>query len=492
MEQKNRFSALLESLMDTAEIKNYTLAQELQYDVSYISKWISGKMLPSEKSVDKILESISLCVVRDATDKGREQLHKDYHVPNPEELKAAIYDNLVAEYNYVKELEKALGTNIAPLTTFYPELALPQFIEKMHHPVLRRVKSLEIMAAFDLLAMDHEYRLQIVSVQNDKLTDPHTYPDVHFSLMIHFDAEQWDTIYDTIFLINMLTNLTKVDFQLYGGMQAFGRLMFVVNHDFSISGMLISGDRCLAVTMNEEEAACEVLFKNVDALCNREKLLFRSTSMKDMVDEYSYVHTLLSPNLRWIIGHMTEHFMPDDLFEEVIEQVASRDEWHLDVDRIRDLHQLSKSIIEESNLKLLIYESAISKLAISSELDFFDHKVHLTPEQKIRYMEYLLDLCRNSTNLEIRMIYGRLVSDFQYNASPSIFLADAFSYLRLDSLADKNNVMIINNPDMKKVFCNFYNNIWNDESGIVIADRNAISSYIKHIKQGVSRIAHME
>ena len=147
MEQKNRFSTLLENLMDTAGIKNSTLAQELQYDVSYISKWISGKMLPSEKSSDKILEGISSCIVRDATEKGREQLHNDYHVPNTEALKVAIYDNLVAEYNYVKELEKALGTNIAPLTTFYPELALPQYIEKMNHPVLRRVKSLEITAA---------------------------------------------------------------------------------------------------------------------------------------------------------------------------------------------------------------------------------------------------------------------------------------------------------------------------------------------------------
>ena len=50
MEEKNRFSSLLEQLMIIADVKNYTLASELQYDVSYISKWVSGRMLPAEKN----------------------------------------------------------------------------------------------------------------------------------------------------------------------------------------------------------------------------------------------------------------------------------------------------------------------------------------------------------------------------------------------------------------------------------------------------------
>lgn len=36
--EKNRFSELLEELLNTAEIKNANLAKSLQYDVSYISK----------------------------------------------------------------------------------------------------------------------------------------------------------------------------------------------------------------------------------------------------------------------------------------------------------------------------------------------------------------------------------------------------------------------------------------------------------------------
>lgn len=66
MEDKNRFSILLEHLLEVAEVKNYTLAKRLQYDVSYISKWVSGRMLPAKKTEKRVMEGISACVVDEA------------------------------------------------------------------------------------------------------------------------------------------------------------------------------------------------------------------------------------------------------------------------------------------------------------------------------------------------------------------------------------------------------------------------------------------
>ena len=94
---KNRFSILLEHLLEVAEVKNYTLAKRLQYDVSYISKWVSGRMLPAKKTEKRVMEGISACVVDEATDDGRNLLLREYSVSIPSDLKAAIYDNLIAE-----------------------------------------------------------------------------------------------------------------------------------------------------------------------------------------------------------------------------------------------------------------------------------------------------------------------------------------------------------------------------------------------------------
>ena len=51
--EKNRFSTLLEELISISGVKNSGLAKALQYDASYISKWVSGRLLPTEKTKKK-------------------------------------------------------------------------------------------------------------------------------------------------------------------------------------------------------------------------------------------------------------------------------------------------------------------------------------------------------------------------------------------------------------------------------------------------------
>ena len=68
--EKNRFSILLDQLINTGEVKNASLAAALRYDASYISKWITGRMIPAEKTKRKVLRGISQEMVRQSTQSG--------------------------------------------------------------------------------------------------------------------------------------------------------------------------------------------------------------------------------------------------------------------------------------------------------------------------------------------------------------------------------------------------------------------------------------
>lgn len=485
MEEKNRFSALLRQLMAAAELKNYMLAKSLQYDVSYISKWVSGKALPAEKAKESVLWEISRCVVASVSPERLDLLMKEYRVSEAQELECAIRDHLEAEYNYVRELQKRTGASISPRTVFYPETSLLEYIAKMAHPVLRRVNSLDIMAAMDLLSMEHGYRLQIVDIHDAKPSEHHSYPDVHFSLVINLDVEKWDSIYDTIFLINMLATNTKVSFQLYGNRSACGRVIFAVAHEFSISAMLAGPNRCLSVVTSEDQKTSDTYYDYVESLCNRENLLFRRTSISGMQQRHEYVRSLLSPNLRWVMGHMTEHFLPDDLFEEIVGQLtASGRECGLTKEELYELHRLTHNLLEEAEIRIVLYESAFSNLNATGELDFFNGKVVLTPEQRLRYLESLFTLFQSKENLKVKLVYGQFVTDYQYRGDQCIFLSDMLSYLRLDnSRRTDNNLVIINRRDVQTIFDNFYESIWADCEEVVISDRTAINNYIHHTIQ---------
>ena len=184
MKEKNRFSVLLEHLTSMANLKNYVLAKAVQYDESYISKWISGKSLPTEKNHEIILQNISQCIVEALTDDNRDTFLEEYQISDVSNLQKAIYDHLESEYTYVKELQVTTGSKVATKISYYPELTLDQFIFKMKHPSLRKVQSLNIYAMVDILNVDTNYQLLIAEFNSMHNDIGLVLPGVHFSLMI--------------------------------------------------------------------------------------------------------------------------------------------------------------------------------------------------------------------------------------------------------------------------------------------------------------------
>ena len=68
-------------------------------------------------------------------------------------------------------------------------------------------------------------------------------------------------------------------------------------------------------------------------LCTRDALLYRPSSIRSLVEEQGYQYSMLSMNKRWYIGHMTECFLPDELFEELL--VHATKEMNLEMDAIQ-------------------------------------------------------------------------------------------------------------------------------------------------------------
>lgn len=489
MSEKNRFSTLLEQLMQTADLKNYVLAQELQYDVSYISKWISGKMLPAEKGSSRILRKISHAIVTSLNTASRQEMYDDYRVSSDDDLENAVYDHLAAEYDYVKGLKKSIGLDIAPKASFFPELTLPQYVSKMRHPVLRRVKSLDIVSAMDILSMEHEYRLAIAGIQNQHVMNEGDYPNVHLSMIINLDTDQKDYVYDSIFIINMLTSFANVDFQLYGGRQAYGKAMFVVKNSFAISGMLLDQGHCMSVTTTEDPDICNKLYNDVKLMFTREALIFRKVTMAEILKDFRYIQSILTTHPRWLLGHITEHFVPPELFEDILSHALSEEDFGADRQELIKIHGLTKGILEESSVQIMFYESALNDFAVTGELDFFNRKVYLDFEQRQKVIRHILALIKGNPHMKIKLVRGRFVPDFQYIAHPCLFLSDGFDYLRLIRNNKEENIVSFNSAEIRSIFDRFYAEIWEYHKEIVISDINTLTAAFMHILDTIQFIS---
>ena len=187
--------------------------------------------------------------------------------------------------------------------------------------------------------------------------------------MVDLSPEKFDYTYDPIFLINMMSDMARIDFKLYKGAQAAGRLIFAVKDEFMISGMLMDFNRCMAVTVSSDAENSNPMYHSIRDLCTREMLLYRSTTMQKMIDGKYYVRAILAVNQKWVVGHLTEHFLPDDLFEELLEQVKEQYDEEQE-QRIRYLHTLTNKMMETTNISVILHSIALANLAVDGELDF--------------------------------------------------------------------------------------------------------------------------
>lgn len=479
MKEKNRFSILLEHLLSMANIKNYILAQNLKYDESYISKWTSGKLLPTEKNYEKILQNISHCIVDSLTEDTIRSFYLEYQLYNKKDLEQAIYDHLETEYNYVRELKTSTGSEIASKITCYPELTLAQFISKMKHPSLRKVPDLDVCAIIDIMHLDVNYQLMIADINGVDSEEQLKFPGVHFSMFIAMENLVKDHTYTAVFLLNMLTNLSNINFDLYGGKQALGKIIFTVKDAYSISGMLIDKSHCLAVTTSEEPEIANSLHRKIKTLCNKETLLIRKTNAAEMMQNYEYEQSVFSLNQRWLIGHPTEHFLPDDLHAELVERYC-KDMRPEELQKLNKLHALTKRVIENSPIRLLVHETAFTSFTVTGMLDFYGYKIQLDSEQRLRYMKHLYTLLTNKYHLEMKTIRGGLITDFQHIPDPTLFLSDSFCYLRLETTTPLYNICVPNKVIINNIFREFFDDIWNGEHYDAVENGNSLVTLIQH------------
>ncbi len=492
MKERNRFSIILEHLLTMANIKNYTLAKELQYDESYISKWRSGKLLPTEKNYDKILSGISRCIVDTLVEENESSFFMEYQVYNRSDLQKAIFDHLETEYNYVKDLKTSTGSEIASPITYYPEMPISQFITKMKHPSLRKVRELNVYAMMDILHLDTSYQLMIADFGNLSTDKNLKFPGVHFSMFIDYSDVERKAIYTAVFLMNMLTTLSSIDFNLYGGKQAKDKILFTVRDAFSISGMMIDKSHCISVTSCEDTEIVNNLNKQVRNLCTTDNLLIRKTSTTEMLENHEYEQAVFALNRRWLIGHPTEHILPDDLHEELLLQVFG-DASPVVLDKFRQMHQLNNRILKKSNIRILIHESAYNNFAVMSTIDFYGKKVHLNSKQKLTYIKYLYELMQTDHHLDVKMVRGGVIDDLQHIPDPTLFLSDSFCYMSLETKTPEYNICIPNKVGINNIFRTFFDDLW-DRTEYTLDENHPLSfaRLLQHILQAIELMSDDE
>ena len=84
------FGKLLEKLLHLSNQKKSSLAKALGYDVSYISKWITGKNLPTQKNISDVCKITSEFIVDSLNMSHMQELKNYFEIDKDVESNAVL------------------------------------------------------------------------------------------------------------------------------------------------------------------------------------------------------------------------------------------------------------------------------------------------------------------------------------------------------------------------------------------------------------------
>lgn len=460
----NLFGKRLEQLLLLNNIKNATIAQALSYDVSYISKWVTGKAVPSKKNLERVLGTITDVIFGQASDENLQVLYQHFGVKTDDALRTAIVDMLRnAYFDATGERNDTLYANNAALKAV-PRGQYSLMRDYATELAGNEENHLVIMA--DLFSLDHISKLQMAGIEERRFRIDEKKKNMKINYIVDLRSLDGDSVYDMILLIHMVTCFSKTDFHLYDSPWAQGKVMIAAKDSFAGITLIGKDKQFMCTTSTKEKKTVEELYDNLCEYMNPDKSVFMSTTMEHMLLCHEYLHGLLSGNSRWLMGHLTEHVLPSGLFEKYSKICFGQEAliWK----EAERAHMLTSKMTRKCQVKVLVYDSAFVTFMLTGEMDFFNHKIILPPEERKEVLMYIRQVIADMDYPSVKMVKEGFSDDFKYITNPCFFLSSSHGYLRLDNALYEDNLMLLKDVSVRLKFDQFFERIWSEDRENVI------------------------
>lgn len=458
------FGKCLGQLLVSANIKNSTVAAALNYDVSYISKWVTGKALPSKKNAEKVLHVISDL----AADSAAPELMRQYGTEDKYGLKEEIYQLLRDAYYQASGIvfrEQHVNNALLYAAPRSATAFLEEYISAMEPG---EGKNIGVLA--DLFGLDHVSKLNLAGISNGHFRMRKYRDDLNIDYIVDLDGLDGDSVYDVILLIHMMTNFSCTKFHLYHSRLAKGKLLIAIENECAGVTLLSQNHHFLCSTVTQEKRAAEEIYHVIQESIDPDRLLFGTRAMESLLLEREYFHNLFSQGKSWLVGHVTEHFLPKDLFYRLADAQFNRNsELYREAERA---YLMTADMLDKEKVRVIFYYLALVDFMLTGEADFFNNRVILSRDDRVKVLLHIKEVMQTLGVRAVKMVQEGFSDDFKYITNPCMFLSDTVSYLRLENKLYRNNILLIKDERTKRIFELFYEKIWHEYQNVMIGDYN--------------------
>ena len=452
------FGYLLDKLLYLSRQKKTALAKTLGYDISYISKWTSGKNLPIPKNIKEYFEI-------------------NENLNSKKELEVYLEELLRESYAYTAKKSVSIKTkevywedDCNSVIHVNPRLRKP-YLDKEIEKYINKSNKLNLILCANLNKLCENDKISIADIKKE-LFSKYNNVEPKVKIMLGFDGDNDDIVFNTIMIINMISIHPNMDFEIYNCQVDSNSIISVVRDLVLYTANFTKDKRCLLSTTSMDKSAVEDMYYSLETILkNQGNPIFEKKKLINIIKEKTYTQYFMTQDLRWLIGSISELFMPPDLFMEVANSLFDDSKM---LEEISKINIVLQNITYKSKIKVLIYASELKKYISSGKIKFFNKSIELNFEQRKKHINYLKNIILNNPNIEIKLVDGDFVEYFKDNKNTSLYLSKNVKLIQTDYDDKTSDYVIIKDKEFKKMCDIFYKNIWEEDRDIIIDDKDEI------------------
>jgi hypothetical protein len=290
------FSDELKHLMKITNMKNATVAAVLGYDISYISKWISGGKLPSARNITALIDTLVNYICESSSEQQMHSLCLAYDASCMEDVREIMKDGLYNAYKEEKQ-EKTRGRlSLGPQIQYYAIYPTEDLISDISAAIW---KNGCITCMIDLFNLSKEYKLKLLGVNNGRFEEVPALAGMNpkggteLNLIISFMDDKVnasDGFFNAVLLAHLLVRFSSFhNFTIYNSSDSCGKMLLLSDERFFLSSLLVrQSSKSISYAVNRDRSDCEFVGGVMDEITTRDNVALFRMDMKGLCDSDEY------------------------------------------------------------------------------------------------------------------------------------------------------------------------------------------------------------
>lgn len=416
------FGEALKRLLASCSIQYSHLAFALGYDVSYISKWISGSKLPSPKSSMELFRKIAAFIIAQADASGKRELALlcDY--------KGDAWDSVALQYEIIIYLQREYSLCRQSLAEkSQVRLTDNNAVIRFSDEPSKMTDAAEFIEALPS-NRESDRGINIVTNTPDSAQILSKFQDNEKSICIRqlIQPEDFDINIDLYCrnIVTLLSSPKNIHYEFYeeNSTQRLGVPFFVINHELLIHKLNQSSSENSFTVFTRDDNVISAFYDTIEKHYHLQNPMVWIYPQEEEVERNDVYNMLLQGECKCILPIMHPLHLGEPLMNDFLDKYSPVGPEE------KEFQRRSMKAMEAGIISAVLFKSTIINYVTNGSIFLFGKQIAVDREDRIRHLRHLIDHLGSDSSVTIKIINDKNSLLNFSDSSLSIYLNNNFAF----------------------------------------------------------------